>query len=382
MIWLQCYRSFSKPLTMKTLLLLLMLLVCVNAKAQPSKNIFIITTDGFRWQEVFSGADSLLVNDTTFVKDTELIRQLYWHSNVDERRKKLMPFFWNTIAEKGQLYGNRVLGNKVNVKNLYKISYPGYNEIFTGYADPFRMKNHPTVNKNVNILEYLNALPEFSGQVVAFSSWNVFPYIFNVQRSGILQESGYQVGLTDSNGMVRKVQDQVEHKTDTRHDLLTFFSAKEYIQKHHPRMVSISLGETDEFAHADRYDFYLQQANKFDNMLAELWYYVQTDPFYKNNTTFIITTDHGRGTKPGNWHRHNISTKGSGDIWLALLGEGIEPVGVMATHETVYQNQIAATVANLAGENFKPNRKVGKKINLNSLSGGNVFAEKPIQESK
>jgi hypothetical protein len=42
-----------------------------------------------------------------FVQDTALARQLYWHKESEERRKLLMPFFWNVLAAKGQLYGNR-----------------------------------------------------------------------------------------------------------------------------------------------------------------------------------------------------------------------------------------------------------------------------------
>ena len=53
----------------------------------------------------------------------------------EERRKLLMPFFWNTIAKQGQVYGNRRYSNNVNTANKYWFSYPGYNEIFTGYPD-------------------------------------------------------------------------------------------------------------------------------------------------------------------------------------------------------------------------------------------------------
>src|ERR1700730_11502058 len=126
--------------------------------AQPvskTQNIFVITVDGFRWQEIFSGADPAIISNTKFVKDTSLMRQLYMDADPSVRRQKLMPFFWNVIAEKGQLYGNRLFDNKVNVKNLYKVSYPGYNEILTGYTDPRIVVNLPRNNNNINILEYL-----------------------------------------------------------------------------------------------------------------------------------------------------------------------------------------------------------------------------------
>lgn len=77
---------------------------CSSSFAQSiaqTKNIIIITTDGFRWQEVFRGADSTILHNTHQVKDTALMCAQYWDDNVIERRKKLMPFFWNVIAKQG-----------------------------------------------------------------------------------------------------------------------------------------------------------------------------------------------------------------------------------------------------------------------------------------
>src|ERR1700733_2814464 len=115
-------------------------LLTLYAHAQPAtkaQNVFIITIDGFRWQELFNGADEAVLSNDQFVKDTALARQLFWDTTATLRRNKLMPFLWNVIAANGQVYGNRSWGNKADVTNWYKISYPGYNEMLTGYADPF-----------------------------------------------------------------------------------------------------------------------------------------------------------------------------------------------------------------------------------------------------
>src|ERR1700744_1180819 len=170
-------------------------LLVLSASAQPvarTKHLFIITIDGFRWQEVFTGADPLLIGNTEYVRDTALSKQLYWDSSAVARRQKLLPFFWGTIARQGRLYGNRLLGNKVNVKNFYKISYPGYNEIFTGHTDAISSPNLAIPNKNVNVLEYLNHTAEYRGKVAVFTSWNVFPFILNEQRSRLPVNSGYE----------------------------------------------------------------------------------------------------------------------------------------------------------------------------------------------
>jgi hypothetical protein len=345
---------------------LLLLYYTASAQTLPrTKNVFIITTDGFRWQEVFTGADSAMINNPYYVQDTSLIKDLYWDADARERRKKLMPFFWSVIAKKGQLFGNRFENNQVSVKNIFKISYPGYNEILTGYADPLLIPNIHINNRNQNILEYFNAQKEFTGKVVAFTSWNMFPSILNVKRSKIYTNSGYDSMINDGDNLserINEVESQVVSKGHTRYDLLTSVAATEYIHHNHPRIMFLSFGETDEFAHHNQYDLYLQQANSFDKMVAELWYAIQTDPFYKDNTTFIITTDHGRGNSPASWHGHNCFTKGSGEIWMAIIGPDTAPDGEIHIAEKIYQNQFASTVAMLLGEDFKASHITGKAI--------------------
>jgi hypothetical protein len=352
----------------------------IAAQSLPqTQNIFIITTDGFRWQEVFTGADSALLNNSSYVRDTSLMKALYWDEDPGARRKKLMPFFWNVIAEKGQLYGDRLFENKVNVKNLYKISYPGYNEIFTGYTDPLIMINLPRNNRNPNILEYLNNEAGYRGKVVAFSSWNLFPYILNAERSRFPINSGYEKMPDLENDtlfrLFNSMQDKVLHQSHTRMDCLTFLNARQYIEQYQPRIVFIGLGETDEFAHAGRYDLYLQQATAIDKMIADLWYYVQTNPFYKDKTTFIISTDHGRGDKTSNWHTHSFLTKGSAETWLAMLGPGIAPKGELKTAEQTYENQYASTIALLLGLKFESSRHIGKPILLPEMEPVSALAK-------
>lgn len=350
------------------LLTLSTLAFSLNAQELPAaKNIFIITTDGFRWQEVFAGADSALINNTQYTADTALTREMYWDVTPELRRKKLMPFLWNVIARKGQLYGNRLLNNKVNMKNLYKISYPGYNEILTGYADWHLIPNTPVNNRNTNILEYLNRQPGYKGSIAAFTSWNIFPYIINEERSKLVVNSGYELLEEDAdsaNFFINRVQENIVEKKHTRYDLLTCLGAREYIRAKHPKVLFLGLGETDESAHSSRYDLYLQQANMADKMIADLWYYVQTDPLYKDNTTFIITTDHGRGSSSKSWFTHGPFTSGSGQTWMAIIGPGIAASGEIKMEQQSYGNQLASTIALLLGEKFTPSHPTGKPLSI------------------
>ncbi len=339
-----------------------------------AENIFIITTDGFRWQEVFTGADPGLIANPRYVEDTALLKESYWDSSPELRRQKLMPFLWNTIARQGQLYGNRLYENKMDVTNLYKISYPGYNEMLTGYADPVFIPNLPIRNRNRNILEYLNSREPYAGKVAAFSSWNVFSAILNEKRSRLPLNSGYESLPDDSslnNAIINASQNNILHKKNTRYDLLTYLGAREYIEHNHPRVVLIGFGETDEFAHMGRYDLYLQQATQVDRMIAELWYYVQTSAFYRNKTTFIITTDHGRGRRPTAWYKHGILTSGSGETWFAVIGPGIIAEGEIKYPHQSWQKQIAPLIARLLGEQFG-NKGNEQTIDIPRMTGYNA----------
>ena len=334
-----------------------------------SPNIFIITTDGFRWQEIFNGADSILLNNIDYVKDTALLRQLFWDTNIDERRKMLMPFVWKTLARQGAVYGNRNYDSKVSVANASRFSYAGYNEIFTGYADPAIVANRKKWNLNDNVLEFINEQPEYKDQVAAFASWNLFAYIFNQQQNAFYLNSGYQAISHDSLSYTEVLangvqQYAVNNEQPTRNDMLTFVTAKEYIQNKHPKVAYIGFGETDEYAHSGKYDDYLQSAHMFDEYLAQLWYLVNKDPFYKNNTSFIITTDHGRGKKANTWVRHNMFTEGSRNTWLMTLGPKFESKGEVKTNEQILNEQFAQTIAHLLEYDFTANHPVADAVSF------------------
>ena len=64
-----------------------------------TENIIIITTDGFRWQEVFTGMDSAIANDKKFNQDDSIaIFKKYWAADPLERRKKIPVMGLQLIA--------------------------------------------------------------------------------------------------------------------------------------------------------------------------------------------------------------------------------------------------------------------------------------------
>src|SRR6267143_3641614 len=99
------------------------------------------------------------------------------------------------------------------------------------------------------------------------------------------------------------------------------------LREQQPRVLFVGYGETDNWGHAGRYDLLLHSAHLFDHFVEELWHSLQGLPAYRDQTTFIITTDHGRGSGPIDWKEHGVEQPGSENIWIAVLGPDTRALG-------------------------------------------------------
>ncbi|KLT70154.1 phosphoglyceromutase [Flavobacterium sp. ABG] len=355
---------------MKKLLLIPFILISFLSSAQKTENIIIITTDGFRWQEVFKGMDTAIANDKKFNQgDSTYIYKKYYSADSNESRKKIMPFFWSEIASKGQIYGNRDFGNNVDVSNPYWFSYPGYSEIMTGNVDLQINANSYKANPNVNILEFLNQQPKEKGKTVAFGAWDAFDRILNEKRSNFPVISAFdKVGgkkPTANHKLLNEMRDNSfkPFHEDECLDVFTHYEALNELKTNKPKVLYIAYGETDEWAHAGHYKSYLDAANQVDKWIKEIWNFVQNDPQYKNKTTLLITVDHGRGDKTKTqWTDHGKDIEGASQIWFAAMGPEIAPKGEIKTATQLYQKQFAQTIAKIMGYTFTAPHPVEKEI--------------------
>ncbi|MFV7234784.1 sulfatase-like hydrolase/transferase [Flavobacterium sp. ZB4R12] len=355
---------------MKKIAVLLLVFTSVISNAQQAENIIIITTDGFRWQELFKGMDFSIANNRKFNQgDSTYLFKKYWSDDVEERREKLMPFMWSVVAAKGQLYGNRNYNNKVNNANPHWFSYPGYSEIMTGYADPAINSNEYKPNPHVTVLEFLNQQPKFKGKVAAFGAWEAFDRILNEKRSGIPVASAFdKIGGTNPTAKQNLINNMLADSYKPWHldeclDVFTQYEALEELKTKKPKVLYIAYGETDEWAHGGQYRSYLDAAHQVDAWIKQIWDFVQNDPQYKNKTTLVFTTDHGRGDKiKAEWTSHGSSIQDASEIWFAAMGPGITGKGELKTEGQLYQQQFAQTIAKLLGYTFKANHPIAKEI--------------------
>jgi Type I phosphodiesterase / nucleotide pyrophosphatase len=325
-----------------------------EAGAKP--HVILVMTDGLRWQEVFRGADaSLLVPKRYYAgRSVKELQEKYLAATAEERRERLMPFLWKTVIPQGQMYGDRDQHSDASVTNGFNFSYPGYNETLTGHPDPRVNSNDNVPNPNVTVLEWLNKQAGLQGQVAAFGAWNVIAAIVNAGRCGFTVDAGYaplmMTPMTPRLELLNAWKAETPQVWDGEpFDAPTFNTAMEYIREKKPRVLFLSLGETDEWAHAGNYGEYLNAAHRVDGYLERLWTALQAMPEYRGNTTLIFMPDHGRGSGPEDWTSHGQKIPDSKYIFMGFMGPKTPALGNRANVPAVTQSQVAATLGKFLG---------------------------------
>lgn len=364
-------------------LLSLLLLTTLTGLATAADNVVMITFDGLRWQELFRGLDLELAKHEQFSEQSDRLMENYWSDDPDSRAEKIFPFLHGTVISQGTVIGNRDKGSCAQVSNPWYFSYPGYSEILTGVVNVAINSNGKIWNPEKTIHELLNSNPEFTGRSAAFGSWDVFPYIFNVQRSGVFVNAFEP--LENPVGEVEVLLNQLHREIPppwptVRNDAFTHNFALSYLRREQPRLLFISYGETDDFAHDAKYDEYIFAAERTDAFVKDVWETLQAIDHYRDNTVLFISVDHGRGEEPIETWLHHASMRsldgymsslaryeqgivGSDATWMAAMGPGIANNGSLATDECLTSDRIASTLMQVLGEDYRDyNEDMGTPI--------------------
>ncbi len=352
-----------EPVAVKALLRILCVVAALSplageAAGPKTKNVFLLTTDGLRWQEVFSGAEYALTDkENGGVAKTNEFRAEFWRDTPEARRAALLPFIWGKVAKDGQLWGNQTKGSLVRVTNGRNFSYPGYSEFLTGVTDARIDSNDPKPNPNTNVFQWLQTRPAYHGKVGAAVSWGVIPWVLNADVAGFPVWSAFDLPAGAKRFPLPAATQELLDRTtpiwaDVSLDTFTAAAAKQMVRTLKPRALYVAFGETDDWAHEVRYDRVLHAAHNFDRFVGEMWDLVQSIPAYKDQTTFILATDHGRGPAPIAWKTHSAALAESAYIWIGILGPDTPALGERQNTPPVTQGQIAATVAAVLGEDY------------------------------
>lgn len=301
-------------------------------------SVILVTIDGYRWEELFRGADPSLVTD-------ERYRARY--VDVPDRAAALTPFLLS-FAQTGALIGNRDANSCARVANNFWFSYPGYAEMLSGRPNPRVRYNAAIPNDDVTVLERLSRRPEFAGQVRVFAEWETMRAILNEERSGLSIFTPPDI--------------------EAPHDPQVIPAARAILADP-PRVLYVALGDTDNRAHEGNYEAYLAAASEADAFLREIWEAYQANPRTAGRTTMIVTADHGRGrSEDERWTGHGsgrwrgiivpgLRHAGSDAIFIAARGPNVINGGAYTMEKCATLGQVAGTILaalGLLGEEGQP----------------------------
>jgi hypothetical protein len=325
--------------------------------ATASDRVVLVTIDGSRTEEIFGGLDLAILESTVKpprrVEDTDAYKK-FWAPTREERRRKLMPFFWRLVSEEGSIAGDSTTGSVVTLRNRHWFSYPGYAEILLGEPHDADIKSNDRIrNPFPTVLERVkDQLKLAPSDVATFASWGVFNEIAEHTPGATMVNAGV-MPLDPEHGELRvleSVQGEALPPWDiTRFDVFTFRLAMAHLAAARPRVLYLALGETDDWAHDGRYDRVLDAYARIDQFLKALWTWLQNDAEYRGRTHLLVTTDHGRGHNPADWRDHRANVPGSGDVWMAFASPRMTRRGVWRDSAPLSTSQIAATLASWMG---------------------------------
>jgi hypothetical protein len=188
--------------------------------------------------------------------------------------------------------------------------------------------------------------------VAVFASWDVFNGIAEHEAGALTINAGFERYETPTPAIGQMSERQFETQTpwdSVRHDAYTFAFAMDYLARERPRVLYLALGETDDWAHDGRYDRVLQAYTRTDRYLSALWTWLQSQPDYRDRTSLLITTDHGRGRTPHDWRDHGKDVNGANETWMAFVSPSMTRRGEWRDHEPLTASQVAATLVGWMG---------------------------------
>jgi len=123
-----------------------------------------------------------------------------------------------------------------------------------------------------------------------------------------------------------------------------------------PRLMMVNYQDPD-YVHWGNASHYTRAISVIDEGISRLVAFTDNDPFYRDNTIYVITPDCGRDENglmsvP---FQHHFNSRAAHEVWALIFGSGIAQGRVIDRH--IDQTAIAPTIAALMG--FRANRSEG-----------------------
>jgi len=133
-----------------------------------------------------------------------------------------------------------------------------------------------------------------------------------------------------------------------RGDRLLTALATRALRELRPRLMMVNYQDPD-YVHWGNASHYTRAIQVIDDGLQRLVETVESDPFYRDNTIFVISPDCGRDDNPlmGVPFQHHFNSRAAHETWAVVFGSGIEKGRVI--DRVVDQSAVAPTIAAMMG---------------------------------
>jgi hypothetical protein len=285
-------------------------------------NVVLVTLDGVRWQEIFTGADPAWADGAFLPRG-------------DARTARgLTPNLHRLFFDQGTVLGDPQVGEPFAASGPNFVSLPGYVEIMTGAVSGcFGNECEPRIGWAVAGAA-ARSTPDSSAAV--FASWERIDRTVPAHTVGLTVHAGRGAG--DEAPPYPGIGEYLP-------DLRTAPRAIDYLVHHRPRFMWVALGDTDEWAHRRDYRGYIEALHFADDFIGELVEHLADMGDYGAHTSIFVTTDHGRDPD-----FCNHGSPASSGVWLMARGGAVVKRGVVPLAHTRHLRDIAPTMAVRLGE--------------------------------
>lgn len=129
---------------------------------------------------------------------------------------------------------------------------------------------------------------------------------------------------------------------ETDKDVVT--QAQLVMDESHPHFMLVYLADVDHGGHSGNWEEYTTAIKTADSLVNVLWQKIQSDPFYKNSTTLIVTNDHGRhDDQHGGFSGHGCDCDGCRQIQFLALGPNIKKNYISTQYHTIPDMAVTAS---------------------------------------
>ncbi len=132
---------------------------------------------------------------------------------------------------------------------------------------------------------------------------------------------------------------------DTDEDVVE--EALQVMDNHHPHFLWIYLADVDHEGHSGVWSNYIGAIHTADSLVDVIWNAIQSDQFYTDATTMIVTNDHGRhDDQHGGFSGHGCNCDGCRHIQFLAVGPRVKKNYI--SYQNRYIPDMAVTAAHIA----------------------------------